>query len=113
MGKILEGLIGFAGVAVVYGLMLCVLLFYTTAATAGAEAWFGWNTGWAALAALVAILAGGPLGALAVSIIGGYGALFAWEWPWYFVILVFFPVIPVMAGSALFSLLGMLFGRRA
>ncbi|WP_375597709.1 hypothetical protein [Devosia sp. Naph2] len=92
--------------------MLAVLLFYGIAFMTGLEAWLGWDGWLAILAYVVATVVLGPLGTLLTALIGGYGALSVWHWPWYFVILAFFPGIPLMAGGLMMSLLGAAFSRR-
>jgi hypothetical protein len=98
------GTIGFFGMM---ALLLVVLGFYTTAFEAGAEEWFGWEGWWVpALFILAAVtFRSGLLFAIGM-VIGGYGAYYAWDWPLWIVVPVFFPGLAFMIGGLFVALVG-------
>ncbi|GLS30551.1 hypothetical protein SAMN04488498_103133 [Mesorhizobium albiziae] len=99
--------IGFVGVFGVMALALAAIGFYAVAFEAGAEEWFGWEGWWVPALFLVGVFVFRAGLLLAAGMfIGGYGAYYAWDWPLWAVVPVFFPGLAFMIGGLLVAAIG-------
>ncbi|MDX0983294.1 hypothetical protein GOL22_14085 [Sinorhizobium medicae] len=113
MGEIFRNIIAGLGSGVALLAVLAISIFYLIAFQDGAHEWFGFGGIAATIIAIALLMFLGPLGTMAVAVVGGYGAYYVWDWPLWLAVIVFFPGIAFMIGGVTFSLLGSLFGRRA
>ncbi|MEZ0001320.1 hypothetical protein [Sinorhizobium fredii] len=96
-------------------LMLVLGIFQLAAFQAGLDDWLGFHWVVSIIIGGVALMMG-PLGGLAVAVVGFFGAMEAWDWEWWqagllcFPSLVLFVVITAVDGTV--SLGGMLLNRR-
>lgn len=81
--------------------MLCLNLFQLAAVQAGLQEWWG-IPGWLAFGiGFLALLWGGPIAGLAVSIVGFFAAMHVWEWEWWQAALLCFPTLILGVGLML------------
>lgn len=89
------------GGLVLFGLWGCLLLFQAFAFFEGLDAWFGLGTV-ASILAFVAVVLTGQLGSLAMIVVGIYGMIHGWGWPWWQAVALACPLLVIgflMAGS--------------
>lgn len=107
MKNFVTSVLGVVGVFGAMAIGLGALAFYTVAFEAGAAEWFGWTGWWVPVLFVVSVIMfrSGPIIAAAM-IIGGYGAYYAWEWPVWIVVPVFFPGLAFMIAGLLVAAAG-------
>lgn len=99
--------LGVIGVFGVMALMLLAVGFYTVAFEAGAEEWFGWQGWWVPAIFLIGVfMFRSALLFAAGMVVGGYGAYYAWDWPLWAVVPVFFPGLAFMIAGLLVTAVG-------
>lgn len=75
-----------------FALMLVLGLFQLAAFQAGLHEWWGLNSVMSVIIGVVALMMG-PMGGLAVAVVGFFGAMQAWDWEWWQAGLLCFPSI--------------------
>lgn len=113
MKETLSNIIAVVGGTAVMAISFGITIFYLVAFLEGMDVWFD-LTGWwvAALGALLIMFLRG-LGTVVVAVIGGYGAIYGWDWHWLLAVIVFFPGLAFMAGALAFTAATALFSARA
>ena len=98
---------GLAAMAISFG----IIALYLTAFFEGAELWFGWEGYWVAILAVLLLMFLGPIGTIAVAVVGGYGAYYGWDWHWLICVIVFFPGLAFMVGGLAMAAVGEVFAK--
>lgn len=75
-----------------FALMLVLGVFQLAAFQAGLHEWLGLHSLLSIIVGGVALMMG-PLGGLAVAVVGFFGAMQAWDWEWWQAALLCFPSI--------------------
>jgi hypothetical protein len=107
MKDFIATVLGAAGVLGVMAIGFVAIAFYAVAFEVGAEEWFGWEGWWVPVLFFVGMfIFRSALLLSAGMVIGGYGAYYAWDWPLWVVIPVFFPGLAFMIAGLLVAALG-------